>query len=690
MYARSQDSHFGTFAAMLLLTGATWLLAATGCAWISEAEHARWLPDVPTTTTDSLPTSDSADTGDTPPADTADTSDTAPPVDTGPFDRDEDGVPDKDDCAPDDPDISPDHDEVPCNGIDDDCSDKTDDGQPVALGDGDLAAALADFVSGDTLCLEAGSWTGPLDYGGRDLVVASQDGPDATTVELHGAAGPAVIVRGGEKDARLIGFTVRNAVGGEGSALAVSGSTFSAQDVTFADFSEDTCNSDYCCAVRGCVGQLFDLDDATVDLGGVWLRDSTLIRSDEYSIASASVIDVRGGSTVSWSGGGVEDLNVSEYAYGSGKDIVITESVVAVREGSELTAADLVLRGITLEVEAASSLEGAATVTGVSVEDAQVSLTRVEVDNWQLLARAGGTAWRSDATCRGVHVSTDGELTWTDSTAHDLVCSAPLAASDYTSTAIGLHVTSGSLVLDGLVASEWSLSSADTSYALSLSQASGSLSHLDLRDSALDARDPAATGQRAALARFNDSAAALDHVVLAANEVTADDTVRGLIVLDGGAVVTLEHGTLTRNAVAGEETTGAVLLVDEASRLDLVHTTVDNHTVGSNASSAFAWVETLDDLTVSWSNVAANTGVTEWVLASDGTSRVAADGEGNQAEDPAYVEADGPFPLDWDLTPAAGSVLEDNGEETCTDASDGSRCDIGAYGGQASWVIDTP
>ncbi len=662
--------------------GLTALWIWMGCAWIGDADHLIWSVDPPGTTTDLGDTGDSGDTADSGDTvdtiDSADTTDSVPPLDTGPFDLDGDGVHAKDDCDDDDPDVSPDHDEVPCNGIDDNCSGDDDDGTTVPFGDDNLEAARLTAVSGDALCLEAGTWTGPLDFSGQDITIASLDGPEVTLLDNGGATGPAVRVASGEQRARLMGITVRNAVGGLGAGLWVSGSRLTAEDVIFESLSDADCGWDRC------MGQLLRLDDAQVEFLDVWIRDSGLNRSYEENIFDGSLIAIRDGSTLDWNGGGLDSVSILEHQGGNGKDITLEQAVLRVSGGSELIATDLTWTDLDLDVEAQSSLRGVArTVVLEVLEESSVDLTRVDGEGWDLIARALGSQW-TYSYCYLVVASGDSALTWTDSSMVDTSCASTVSDPSFYATTIGLYVSGGAAVIDGLTVSQMDISANDYAYGLSFSESSASLSHLDLRTMSVEARYGGDTGQGAAGLSLTGSSVSIDHLVMAGNEVASEDTTQGLVFVVNGADVSMEHGTLTGNSVEGDLETGATIYVDADSELSLLHTTIDNNEVAGNASSAFAWVEDLDDLTLSWSNVAENSGVTEWVLASDGTSRTASDGTGNQATDPVYASSDSVFPDDWDLRPGTGSVLLDNGDKSCTE-SDGTRCDIGAYGGEADW-----
>jgi hypothetical protein len=166
--------------------------------------------------------------------------------DSGPFDRDKDGVRDGEDCAPDDPNIGPGP-EV-CDGVDNDCDGLEDEGfdtdqdgtpdcqEPCPLmvstagspdGDGSLEQPflrvsqaqeqLDDFCS--TIALMPGVYTESVDFGTQEIWLQSTDGPQSTVLEAE-EVGPVIRIDGRQTQASGVqGLTLRGGTGvaGDGS-----------------------------------------------------------------------------------------------------------------------------------------------------------------------------------------------------------------------------------------------------------------------------------------------------------------------------------------------------------------------------------------------------------------------------------------------------------------------------------------
>ncbi|MBX3724989.1 MAG: hypothetical protein KF823_03630 [Xanthomonadales bacterium] len=87
-----------------------------------------------------------------------------------------------------------------------------------------IQAAIALAQAGDRVLVDPGTWPGPVDFGGKDIVVESLAGPADTVIDGEGAAGFVVTFANGEgRDAVLRGFTVTGGFGQGGSMGAGPG-----------------------------------------------------------------------------------------------------------------------------------------------------------------------------------------------------------------------------------------------------------------------------------------------------------------------------------------------------------------------------------------------------------------------------------------------------------------------------------
>ena len=169
-----------------------------------------------------------------------------------------------------------------------------------------------------------------------------------------------------------------------------------------------------------------------------------------------------------------------------------------------------------------------------------------------------------------------------------------------------------------------------------------------------------------------------------------------------GAGLRLLSASVVRNVViAGnrcEGTAYGAALYTQGNDLLLENVTVHGNTAASNVAGLYLYssgVITLNNVAITGNSGSAgggilvNGGPTVIQTWSDvyGNAPEDYDGlsdptgsDGNLSEDPLYADVSSSDPLDWDLGLAAGSPLIDAGD-TGLDDPDGSRSDVGAYGG---------
>ncbi len=249
--------------------------------------------------------------------DTEDTGESGASGDSGdtatvlPVDADEDGFDDDVDCNDDDPEIHPDAVEVPCNGIDEDCDEGDAADLHARVGETTLAEALADVELTGLVCLGPGTWSGPLDFGGRDLVVQSSGGSEVTFLEPDGEA---VLVQAvGGEDAVLQGFTLRG-TDTEHGAVNVSDTKLTLRDVRISDFSLD------------CLGScppLVEVDAGALILEQVDLADNTVLADGGSTQADQAVLVAVDG-TLTWQGGRVIGNSLRSDSTASGLASLLT------------------------------------------------------------------------------------------------------------------------------------------------------------------------------------------------------------------------------------------------------------------------------------------------------------------------------------------------------------------------------
>ncbi len=156
---------------------------------------------------------------------TGDTSDTGTIIDPSEIDDDEDGYTADVDCDDSDPDVNPGGEEGvvdgDANGKDDDCNGYVDDAAVCEDETGDwetIQEGIDEAPDGATLLVCAGVYAEDLVFADRDLTVIAVEGPDATTV-LGGGASPVVAVRGGSSDVAVEGFTITGGLATNGGGV---------------------------------------------------------------------------------------------------------------------------------------------------------------------------------------------------------------------------------------------------------------------------------------------------------------------------------------------------------------------------------------------------------------------------------------------------------------------------------------
>ena len=103
--------------------------------------------------------------------------------------------------------------------------------------------AIDAAVSGDTVVVGPGTYSETIDFRGKNITVTSEQGPQVTIIDGHGAGSVVSFKQGETRDAVLSGFTLRggysNSFGGGG--IAIIGASPTIRDNTVRD--NQSCNS---------------------------------------------------------------------------------------------------------------------------------------------------------------------------------------------------------------------------------------------------------------------------------------------------------------------------------------------------------------------------------------------------------------------------------------------------------------
>lgn len=203
--------------------------------------------------------------------------------------------------------------------------------------------------------------------------------------------------------------------------------------------------------------------------------------------------------------------------------------------------------------------------------------------------------------------------------------------------------------------------------------------------------------------------AELNHVRLTGNTITADREVHGGFTVYSGSELILENLVIAGNAIGassgGAPAIKAVALASEGGSISVTNATIHGNIVDAGAGVVQAGVVHDTSGGISLANVSISSN------AVSGASIVATVNQGSndysycnihdQAEpafasmsdprgaggniegEPGFADVSATDPARWDMTLQAGSGMRDQGLPHLSDA-DGSRSDIGAYGGPGS------
>ena len=195
-----------------------------------------------------------------------------------------------------------------------------------------LAAAVAGATSGDTLEVGPGTWSEPLETGGKSLTVRSTDGSGATVIDA-GGEGSCVDVRGGET-VTVEGFTLTGADQG----VQVRASTLVGSDLHVGGVTGDSTGGGFLVAEGG------SLTLSGCSASGIALSGNSYGGGLAVYDASASLTDCELDENSAYQGGGIYVWN-GQLTLSS---VSVSDNVsdnegggLYVREGSTVTASSV-------------------------------------------------------------------------------------------------------------------------------------------------------------------------------------------------------------------------------------------------------------------------------------------------------------------------------------------------------------
>ena len=581
------------------------------------------------------------------------------------------------DCDDADPAVHPGAPEVGCNGVDDDC-DGTIDVNRVPTDHADLATAVAALADGAEICVEPGVYAETLDLTGRELEFTGQGGAAATTLDL-GTTAPMVSIMG-EADTEVggdVGFTGFTLTGGdftaagtalEGGFAHVEGGTLRLTDIAFTDTT----------AAMSDLGTLSGLlvwgQDATLSLDGV------TVSGIDASMSGGSDGERLLGGIAFGLGSAVEvsDLTVTDVSFtGSATRDACTVrgGVLMVDEGSTLTASDVHISGVDIDLSCATRALASGAL--IYVYDSGSTLTNVSATGNRVALAASRTATAS-ALISGTGWLSGASQDWSviELTDNDL------------NTESSRPLVYGGLSIDGGALSHFTYwnntaRATGTGEGRSGSMAGMALSAGDIDAAYLDIRHNTGHGDDYSAAMVAVYAAGLDRTLR--NFIIAGNTLSGYSLLGmalyagaESATMTVQHGDIVGNTFTGAVPYGEGVVTaggeDSAARVAFDHVQIVGNTlVGDDDLLAlYTWEAPGDVLDVSYCNLFGADVESSWGAMSGA--------DGNISADPLYTDVSGADATTWDLSLGAGSPAIDAGDPATLD-TDGSTADLGAYGG---------
>ena len=273
----------------------------------------------------------------------------------------------------------------------------------------------------------------------------------------------------------------------------------------------------------------------------------------------------------------------------------------------------------------------------------------------------------NSSSCRGaVHVENS------DCSLSDILIQDNVSNASSTAYAAGLSFDDSKPTLDG-VSVHYNASSGSSVWSAGIyaDNSDGDWSRVDVRaNEAVGSNFVTAAG----VSLNGNSDPTITNFIVAGNEAEADNIYAVGVWCYSGCQASFTNGVIHGNVADGGYVYGSAFTAYSSSAPTLVNVSVtDNEASGSVQGTALSAVSS-SSINVSYSNFDGNDSPAWSGLSNPGTSN------GNLVEDPDYDDIGGFKPEKWEFTLQTGSALIDEGTPSLSDP-DGSRSDVGAYGG---------
>ena len=311
---------------------------------------------------------------------------------------------DNTDCDDSEPTVYPDAPAI-CDDLDNDCDGDVDDGWRVPSDYADIQTALDAASGGETICVQAGTYTETIDFSGKAVALVGTEGSEYTVIDGDGV-GPVVSFQSGEgAGSELSGFTITGGDATYGAGVYVDGASPSLMDLVMEGntCTASTCygtglyvdqgdplvlqvelNNNTCVASSNCngVGGYFAYSDGVIQglrsTGNTADAGSTAhgvgLYFGSYTTLEASQVEVLGNSSTggAWVlGAGVTFISRSTVALsnsivaGNTGEALITSGAAHISNSSSPTFENVVVHGNSVEASYASYASGVG-ITGTS------------------------------------------------------------------------------------------------------------------------------------------------------------------------------------------------------------------------------------------------------------------------------------------------------------------------------------
>lgn len=595
----------------------------------------------------------------------------------------EDGlVADVSDCDDDDDAVHPEATELTCDGVDNDC-DSSIDINRVPTDHPSLQDAVDILGDGSEICVEPGTYAEQLDLSGRTLTFTGQGGTASTVLDI-GTSSPMMTLVGESEtyDDGMVTFSGFTITGGdlsadgsdlEGGFAHVQGSTLALSDIVFTGHEGEMTNGGVLS------GMLVWADTSSVSLTDVLVNDVAFELgrgSASYDSATGIMVRVASGE-LEFDGVTVSGVNVTADA--SRQDCKVSGIFLGATDGAAVTGSSLDFSSNSLDMVCLDRAYGeglAVYADNATTEliDTRITGNLVNIEGeYQGYMNGFVTLYGGEGGWSALEIS-DNDLSTLSERSSNIYGGVHTEFMDFSQVSIRSNTLEARAV-DGT-------STGDLSGMLIV--AAGDVDHLDVRGN-VGVGDASVSALVAVQCQeCQESTTSLSNFIIAGNTVEAPEIFSGPLAADAEiGSVQVRNGDIVGNLYTGSTPYGVggvnVYGNVEGDLVTLVNVQiVDNSIDGGGELPAVYNGSDPKFASVTYCNLVSDDGETSLGDIS-GT-------DGNISQAPLYADVSSSDPSAWDLTLQSGSPAVDAGDTAHTD-DDGSRSDMGAYGGAdgTSW-----